>query len=574
MEKDSAFVDEESQNQDKLESDPPSSLSLSRRAFFGSVTGLAAAAWAVNAIVLEPLAGTKWVEVEAKDIGPLNGVQRADRAFNIRVAAAQLERNVPIPDHPSNGDEDLLPNKIGNYSKGLPHNNLGEVDPDAYGALIFALSTGRPRDFKRIPLGCPDPKRQRRLVNPQAALAFDLEGTDSHQLAISAAPAFSSAEQAANAGELYWMALARDVRFTDYETNSMTQAAAADLSRFSGFRGPKKGGRVTPNTLFRGFTTGDLEGPYVSQFLLKTVVFGAEQIVQQIRTLLPGIDYMTQFSDWLEIQNGCRPSQSDQFDQNRRFIRNGRDLAQYTHVDVLFQAYFNACLILLMGAPFNPDNPYNLSRTEDGFGTFGVPHITTLLAEVATRALKAVWYQKWAVHRQLRPEAFGGRVHNRVTGSTNYPIHPDLLNSQALQETFNKYSTFLLPQTYPEGSPLHPSYGAGHATVAGASVTVLKAFFDESFLMPDPVVPSPDGLSLVPFSGTTKLTVGGELNKLAANISMGRNFAGIHYRADYTESVKLGEAIAISILRDQRSTFNEDFAGFTFTKFDGTKITV
>ena len=26
------------------------------------------------------------------------------------------------------------------------------------------------------------------------------------------------------------------------------------------------------------------------------------------------------------------------------------------------------------------------------------------------RALKAAWYQKWSVHRRLRPEEFGGRL--------------------------------------------------------------------------------------------------------------------------------------------------------------------
>ena len=45
-----------------------------------------------------------------------------------------------------------------------------------------------------------------------------------------------------------------------------------------------------------------------------------------------------------------------------------------------------------------------------------------------------------------------------------------------------------------EGCPTHPSYGAGHATVAAACVTILKAWFDESFVFPNPVVP--DGLGL------------------------------------------------------------------------------
>ena len=197
-------------------------------------------------------------------------------------------------------------------------------------------------------------------------------------------------------------------------------------------------------------------------------------------------------------------------------------------------------------------------------------------AEIATAALKAVWYQKWFVHRRLRPEAFGGAVHNHLTKRRQYPIHGDILNSAAVGQVFSKYGSYLLPQAFPEGSPLHPSYGAGHACVAGACITMLKALFDESVAILNPVVPGADGRSLIPYTrpDAGRLTVGGELNKLAANIALGRNFAGIHWRADYTESVKLGEAVSISILRDQRACYNEAFSGFTFTKFDGTTITV
>jgi hypothetical protein len=196
-----------------------------------------------------------------------------------------------------------------------------------------------------------------------------------------------------------------------------------------------------------------------------------------------------------------------------------------------------------------------------------------LVAEVSTRALKAVWFQKWQVHRRLRPEAFGGAVHLTRIRGTGYPFAAEaLFSSPSIEEIARRHGSFLLPQAYPEGSPLHPSYGAGHATVAGACVTVLKAFFDESFVIPNPVVPSRDGMRLEPYRGADAdgLSVGGELNKLAANVALGRNFAGIHWRSDYTESIKLGEAVAISILEDHHLTYNEPFGGFRFTKFDGT----
>ena len=58
---------------------------------------------------------------------------------------------------------------------------------------------------------------------------------------------------------------------------------------------------------------------------------------------------------------------------------------------------------------------------------------------------------------------------------------------------------------------------------------MLKAFFDESAQIKNPVVPSADGLSVVPYTGTP-LTVGGELNKIASNVATGRNIAGVHWR--------------------------------------------
>jgi hypothetical protein len=92
--------------------------------------------------------------------------------------------------------------------------------------------------------------------------------------------------------------------------------------------------------------------------------------------------------------------------------------------------------------------------------------------------------------------------------------------------------------TYPEGCPTHPAYPADHAVIAGACVTVLKAFFNESFIIPSPVVASPDGRSLMPYAGSN-LTVGGELNKLAADIAFGRNTASVHWRSDGVKWLKL-----------------------------------
>src|SRR5262249_44810855 len=162
----------------------------------------------------------------------------------------------------------------------------------------------------------------------------------------------------------------------------------------------------------RGISEGDRRGPYISQFLWQDTPFGVEVIDRLLRTTIGGVDYLTTYVDWLSIQNGASAAPA-LYDPTLRYVRNGRDLAQWVHIDVLFQAYFDALLILFrMGAPFDSGNPYKTSRTQIGFGTLGDPYIASTVCAVAREALKAVWFQKWFVHRRLRPEAFGGRIHN------------------------------------------------------------------------------------------------------------------------------------------------------------------
>jgi len=558
-------------NRDRDGNVPPKTVVVpNRRRFLKKVGGAAAGMWAAQTLAISSATGAELAHAEEQE------PERSKRAFLLRGNAALQDRNAGYPSHPTNGDELRYGNRIGNYSKGLPHNSIGEVNPAAYSSLLQAVNSGAAQDFEAIIVGGSTP-----LVDPQAGLAFDMEGLDSHQFVQGPPPALASAQRAGEAVEDYWMALLRDVNFTQYGTDPTALAAAAELSGLTHFRGPRENGRVSPRTLFRGFTPGDVIGPYVSQFLLQPITYGAIPIEQRINTYLSlssgGSDYLTDTGSWLAIQNGAPPLQQQRTDPTPRHIRNGRDLAAYVHIDALYEAYLNACIWLIDNhAPFNPGNPYNSSRNQTGFGTFGSPHVKALLAEVSTRALKAVWFQKWFVHRCLRPEEFGGLVHFTKTHQAAYPLHPDVLNSQAVAQVFARNGSYLMPHAFPEGCPLHPSYGQGHGTVAGACSTIVKAFFDDSWVIPNPVVASEDGLSLVPYTGSDadQITVGGEINKVAANIALGRDHAAVHWRSDYQDSLILGEAVAISILRDQRACYNETFQGLTFTKFDGTVVRV
>ena len=102
-------------------------------------------------------------------------------------------------------------------------------------------------------------------------------------------------------------------------------------------------------------------------------------------------------------------------------------------------------------------------------------------------------------------------------------------------------------------------------------MTILKAFFDSNATIDEVFEVGDDG-TLKKRKGE-KLTVVGELNKVAENISIGRDWAGVHYFSDYYESILLGEEIAIGILEEQKLTFGENFS-MTLPKFDGTTIRI
>ncbi|HEV3471089.1 MAG TPA: vanadium-dependent haloperoxidase [Pyrinomonadaceae bacterium] len=574
-------------------------ISPARRKFLGRAGAATAAALAAGAVGLEPLLGSVGSTARAAAVGTKMN-DRRNRAYSKRLQMANDNKNAFGPNlkHPTNADDDLYADKRGSYSKGLPHNPDGTVVPSAYQALVNAVANGEgnPALFDALPLG-----GTRKFTSPQSGFAYEMEGGDPQSFVQPPAPAFASREECAEIAENYWMALLRDVPFSDYAGHPVAAAAAADLTAFGAdFKGPKtNSGQVTPQLLFRGHTPGDRVGPYLSQYFYLPCFFGANEIDQRIVTAAPfgtasngspggGRDYMTTWADWLSIQNGAAPASGDLFDPVRRYMRMGRDIAQWVHVDVLFQGYFQAFLCLAgLGAPVDDGNPYRNNPTQEGFATFGGPHVATLLCEVSTRALHAVWYQKWMVHRRLRPEAFAGRIERNRTDPGRFDVHPSINGSSVLaavrqhNEQFNGagQGTYLLPLAFPEGSPTHPSYGAGHATVAGACTTILKAWFKETTRIIDlttPLQPTPDGLALVPYAGAdaSKMTVGGELNKIAYNVAQGRNMAGVHWRSDSRESIALGEAVAIQLLREQRATYNESFAGFSLTKYDGTTVNV
>lgn len=557
---------------------------IDRRHFLGGVVGgLTIGALSGSLTELTPLARP----AGAAEI-PAAGEERAQTAYKIRVDAAERERKLPVPKHLTNGDEDRYPTRIGNFTKTLPHNEFGEVDPAAYDAFRKGLTSGDFKALEAVPKG-----GRVGYQDPLGGLTYNLEGPDSAAIAVPPAPAIASREYATELAEMYWMAVLRDVPFLEYSTNPLVLQACEDLSRLSGNPGPRdaKTGKVTPQTLFRAPYPGVTNGPHVSQFLLRRFRYDGIPIDPKISTNVAGSDFLTHAGEWLEAQNGFpkNPPAPDPRDNTLRYPRNGRDLARMAAQDDAYSLYFRAMLILpgIPGARLTAGNPYTQSNRMGAFATFGAGHLSQLLggAQVARNA----FFLKWQAHRYLRPEEGAGLVHFRKTGKRDYPIHDDLLKSPVLDLVFEANrkqnrdrlqmdeGSYLLSQAMSFGSPTHPSYISVHAAIAGACITVLKAWYDESTIIPDSVQPNADGTQLVPYvpgKDGPPLTVGGELNKLCSNISFGRNILGVHYRCDSEEGNRVGEECMLRVLAAQKATLPIPFTSFTLTRFDGKKVSI
>lgn len=538
---------------------------------------------------------------------------------------------------PSNGDTQKVFNVggtnvvgLGSFHKSLPHNALGEVDATAFQSLVLACA-GNGSGFAAVPAGAGGAAP---LTNPEAGLAADPLTQHPAAYAMPPAPTVLSESTAAEMNELYWMALLRDVSFDQWSGHADVVAAAGELNAAfgravtdTGDPGALRTGHdlpgadgakpsITPANLFRLGLPGEEVGPMLSQFFVRPVIYGTQTIDQQQRPYATGADYLTDFPSWLAAQNSGRDAAGQaygqanediaaRFDPADRYISSMRDLARFVNKDALHQAYFNATLLMLAGeAEWSVGNPYNgktsppgrLSGREAGFGVLGGPHIIALVAEAATRALKVVWNQKWQVHLRLRPEAYGGLLHVQEVGvgkvTRAYGLPAWLANTRAAGDIRKAHGSLLLPMAFTPGSPTHPAYGAGHATVAGACVTLLKAFFR---MIEDDGTPRRfDSLleRAQPFGAKANstayltgrdaagngrraalsaaeagaLTIEGELNKLAQNVAMGRSMGGVHWRSDNARSLILGEAIAAEMLARISTDVNEHPA-FTFRSF-------
>lgn len=537
------------------------------------------------------------------------------RALTHKDAANEFSTEQP----PVNGDEERF-KQLGypgfaSFTKALSHNANGTVQEQSFTSLLSAIQAGTQEAFERVLLG----GGVRLLANPLNAYSFQLIGNDSNGARMAAAPTFSSRNSAVDLVERYWMALCRDVPFDQYDSSAVIADACQDLNGL-GFE-QEFGFECTPQNIFRGPYAGCDVGPHVSQFLLQDFDFGNQPIQQRQRYPREGLDYLTDFEGWSQVNNGdVNPEGSDDLVGERRII-SLRDAGQWVHIDFPYQSALWSTIILLgLGANVTDASPYvngNIT-TSDPFGSLGGPDVTIQPALAAVYGLKHAWFQKWCVHRRLRPEVYAQRLElfrRGTLGSTpSDPLNDGLFDklfgegaevwrqSQVLdrilvhnqmQNQSNNRSdlngSWLLPIAFPEGSPTHPAYPGGHSVFIAAAATTAKALFQDG-PFPDPVIPTSDGQGLMPYTGPA-LTIHGELNKLIANITLFRDGAGMHWRTDGTAFGRntppdlagqgietggnlLGEKLAISMLRDTKRTYREELGTFEFQGLSGAPVEI
>lgn len=537
--------------------------------------------------------------------------------------------------------------EIGHFHKTLEHDNkghvanvtdwtgfLGECVKDPYDPL----KPGTP-DFSGIahgPLKNGDfysgsaPGKPAPFVDPLGGwTSGDGLGPDPTHFMMPEPPAFNSLTIAAEMNELYWMAALRDVPFNELASQT-SKGAVADIndaysaalksevgiSKYADI--PVKGGKAnfSAKTLFSAGLKGEGDGPFVSQFFLHDINYGAQLIMPTQIPYREGRDYLTSTEDWLLAQNTGYDRFGDWYGVDndfgkdptyyedplpdgrlpRYYIRNMRDLGRFVNRDALHQAYFNAALLLNnWKVPSAVGFPYKSGDRETGFATLGGPEILALVGTVATYALRAVWRQKWHVYLRFRPEGYGGLA--ELDPASLGASFNALQGFAGAKQSRDLNGNYLLPIAFSAGSPPHPSYGAGHATVAGACVTLLKAWFDGGRKIVDVFasVPSTDpgqklvirqpgthqafgSLPIYASNDRHEMTVEGELNKLAANVALGRSMGGVHFRTDNTRSLRLGEAVTAIFLMNWVQHYQESKApktvSFDFNSFDGAAVKI
>jgi len=347
------------------------------------------------------------------------------------------------------------------------------------------------------------------------------------------------------------------VPFSRYADDPQIAAACAELAPIATAQMPRSHGTIGPAEVFRA-PGAALAGPYLSQFYwidVRCDPLGSA--TQAMHFSLPGKDFLTERDGYLAAQSAPF-AQAAEREQKPAYLHSMRSLADVIGRTSSEAVFANAALFI---AGLDP-------RALRPF--FDSIVMRQLAASAQVLAGRAIYSQKFLVHRRVRPEALGWLVDLSRRGHA-MPLHESLLAAHAVAEAERRNGTALLPQAYVGGCPAHPSYPAAHGGIAGAVTTVFKAFVVDDYPWPNPVAANDDGSATLPLRNVP-LTLGGELDKLAANFALGRDGAGVHFRSDSLGGLQLGEQVALSVLRDCLGTMPSFGDELTVRRFDGRVV--
>ena len=501
-----------------------------------------------------------------------------------------------------------IPNYRGVYSKGFaghtgPNGIIIGPNSTLYSTYIEALRTRNQALLNQVY------SQTGTLTDAHCVFDVELEGKYKSSYAIPLAPRITSLTAAAEILEVYVMALVRNFNFHILDTNcifykNIPSEAKSTLNNYIGWLNvpqirdnlncPLMNGDISANTLFRGISRGDLIGPYVSQFFYYETAVGNLKLEQKYQCLdlseniVPDIsnskyNFLKTEQDFISVWNGG--SRTSSLPTKTKYMTNLMDLVLYINRDQIWESIFITASLLLsrripIGFYVKPSRKTPVSR----FVNLGPLDLYNLMMKATKLAMNATWVWKWSQLRP-RPEEMAYQIHlaktytsSQLNGSTiNFPS--ELLNSPILEEISRlNNGKYLMPLAYSQGSPFHPSYPGGHATIAGAMVAIMKAWFNCDSLIPA-VVPDMNGENLVLYrleSDPTEvqfLRIEDELNKIATNCSHSRNMAGIHYRIDSESGIAIGEQVAIDVLTEEVNKYSDEIT-FRFRRRTGEVVTI
>ena len=433
------------------------------------------------------------------------------------------------------------------YSKGLRHDSDGQSLLEDLQQLQKVVQAHDLEALQKVRLAGP-----RRLLGVSAGWEY----TDLPQVQM----AFQSPKMVSFMVELYFMALARDIPFRDYASSTLLKDLCRSLNTLTVH--PQYRGEITSANIFRGPFGADQQGLYISQYLYQEV----HGVPQKYYSTLESYEFLTTWHEALEIQNGSIPTHSALYREYPRYLLTGRDLA-CAHRKDPFQPFLNALHILeAQKVPLN----FPESAVEEFYTSLGPVDIETTLRRIGHQALQAAWHMKWQ-NLVARPEVFGMLIERAQYSKRNpWAIPETLLTQPILEACRHRFGTYLLPQVYPEGSPMCPSIPAEDAVVAGACATVLKFFFD---LRGEMAVyqPNAEGSGLTRSAGWS--TYAQELEKLVSNVAWAKSWAGCQYWIDNILGIKLGEKMALAALQEQINAYPQTLC-VTVRKFTGKSVTL